>query len=119
MFGRLVPTLVTAPVGFEPGVPTGVRYERHAAKIKQPTRSPSPPNQPQGLAYGLSVAEAIVAPAMPSSTARAGGIFMPIIASLAHGGGSEPGEHKWGGTADFSANCRADGVPERGSQGWT
>ncbi|KAI7837138.1 hypothetical protein COHA_009016 [Chlorella ohadii] len=48
-----------------------------------------------GLAYGLSVAEAIVAPAMPSSTARAGGIFMPIIASLAHGGGSEPGEHKW------------------------
>lgn len=36
--------------------------------------------------------QALVAPAMPSSTARAGGIFMPIIASLAHGAGSEPSE---------------------------
>lgn len=61
-----------------------------------PAPAPSPPARlpahSQGLAYGLSVAEAIVSPAMPSSTARAGGIFMPIISSLAHGGGSEPGE---------------------------
>ena len=44
-----------------------------------------------GLAYGLSIAEACLAPAMPSTTARAGGIFMPIINSLALASGSEPG----------------------------
>ena len=44
-----------------------------------------------GLAYGLSIAEAFLAPAMPSTTARAGGIFMPIINSLALSSGSEPG----------------------------
>lgn len=44
-----------------------------------------------GLAYGLSIAEAFLAPAMPSTTARAGGIFMPIINSLALASGSEPG----------------------------
>ena len=44
-----------------------------------------------GLAYGLSVAEALVAPAMPSTTARAGGIFMPIINSLALANDSKPG----------------------------
>ena len=44
-----------------------------------------------GLAYGLGVAEALVAPAMPSTTARAGGIFMPIIDSLSRAAGSEPG----------------------------
>jgi DASS family divalent anion:Na+ symporter len=43
-----------------------------------------------GLAYALSVAETLVAPAMPSTTARAGGIFMPIIKFLAKAAGSEP-----------------------------
>lgn len=43
-----------------------------------------------GLAYGLAAAEALVAPAMPSTTARAGGIFMPIIDSLARASGSLP-----------------------------
>lgn len=62
----------------------------HAAPVPSPTARL--PHHSQGLAYGLSVAEAIVSPAMPSSTARAGGIFMPIISSLAHGGGSEPGQ---------------------------
>ena len=46
-----------------------------------------------GLAYGLSIAEALLAPAMPSTTARAGGIFMPIINSLSLASGSEPGEN--------------------------
>ena len=46
-----------------------------------------------GLAYGLSVAEALLAPAMPSTTARAGGIFMPIINSLSLASDSEPGAH--------------------------
>ena len=45
-----------------------------------------------GLAYGLSAAEMFLAPAMPSTTARAGGIFMPIINSLSLASGSEPGE---------------------------
>ena len=44
-----------------------------------------------GLAYGLSIAEMFLAPAMPSTTARAGGIFMPIINSLSIASGSEPG----------------------------
>ncbi len=43
-----------------------------------------PPNR-------LSVAEALIAPAMPSTTARAGGIFMPIINSLSLASGSKPG----------------------------
>eukprot|EP00887_Chlorella_sp_A99_P001863 scaffold19.g1863.t1 len=45
-----------------------------------------------GLAYGLSVAEACIAPAMPSTTARAGGIFMPIINSLSLSAGSKPND---------------------------
>lgn len=43
-----------------------------------------------GLAYGLALSEAIIAPAMPSSTARAGGIFLPIIKSLAMSADSMP-----------------------------
>lgn len=44
-----------------------------------------------GLSIGLNVAEALMAPAMPSTSARAGGIFVPIIKSLANSAGSEPG----------------------------
>jgi DASS family divalent anion:Na+ symporter len=36
-----------------------------------------------GLAYGLTISEALLAPAMPSTTARAGGVYLPIIKSLA------------------------------------
>ena len=50
-----------------------------------------------GLAYGLSAAETVIAPAMPSTTARAGGIFMPIISSLAQQSGSQPSALRWGG----------------------
>lgn len=46
-----------------------------------------------GLAYGLAIAEMLLSPAMPSTTARAGGIFMPIINSLSLSAGSEPGMH--------------------------
>ncbi len=45
-----------------------------------------------GLSYGLNVAEAILAPAMPSTSARAGGIFMPIIKSLSEASGSYPND---------------------------
>ncbi|KAK3287709.1 hypothetical protein CYMTET_4786 [Cymbomonas tetramitiformis] len=34
------------------------------------------------LAYGLQLAEAAICPAMPSTTARAGGVFVPVINSL-------------------------------------
>ncbi|KAF1882095.1 hypothetical protein Lal_00038739 [Lupinus albus] len=44
-----------------------------------------------GLAYGLSFSEVLIAPAMPSTTARAGGVFLPIIKSLSLAAGSEPG----------------------------
>ncbi|XP_057525872.1 dicarboxylate transporter 2, chloroplastic-like [Amaranthus tricolor] len=45
-----------------------------------------------GLSYGLTFSEALVAPAMPSTTARAGGIFLPIIKSLSTASGSIPGD---------------------------
>lgn len=44
-----------------------------------------------GLSYGLVLAETAIAPAMPSTTARAGGVFLPIISSLAKQAGSLPG----------------------------
>ncbi|KAK3005569.1 hypothetical protein RJ639_016031 [Escallonia herrerae] len=43
-----------------------------------------------GLSYGLALGEAVICPAMPSSTARAGGIFLPIIKSLSSSADSEP-----------------------------
>ncbi|KAL0909288.1 hypothetical protein M5K25_020141 [Dendrobium thyrsiflorum] len=45
-----------------------------------------------GLSYGLTVSEALISPAMPSTTARAGGVFLPIIKSLSLSSGSRPGE---------------------------
>ncbi|GAB4838421.1 hypothetical protein Ancab_027956 [Ancistrocladus abbreviatus] len=43
-----------------------------------------------GLSYGLTLGEALIAPAMPSTTARAGGVFLPIIKSLSLLAGSKP-----------------------------
>ena len=34
------------------------------------------------LAYGMQAAEALLSPAMPSTTARAAGVFVPVISSL-------------------------------------
>ncbi|KAJ6814743.1 putative dicarboxylate transporter 2.1, chloroplastic [Iris pallida] len=45
-----------------------------------------------GLSYGLAISEVMIAPAMPSTTARAGGVFLPIIKSLALSGGSKPND---------------------------
>ncbi|XP_075520764.1 dicarboxylate transporter 2.1, chloroplastic-like [Primulina tabacum] len=45
-----------------------------------------------GLSYGLTLSEALIAPAMPSTTARAGGVFLPIIKSLSLAAGSSPGD---------------------------
>lgn len=43
-----------------------------------------------GLSYGLTFSEVLIAPAMPSTTARAGGVFLPIIKSLSLSAGSQP-----------------------------
>lgn len=45
-----------------------------------------------GLSYGLAATDLVLAPAMPSNTARAGGIIMPIMASLARAYGSRSGD---------------------------
>ncbi|GAB2292016.1 cytochrome P450-dit2 [Dionaea muscipula] len=45
-----------------------------------------------GLSYGLTISEALIAPAMPSTTARAGGVFLPIINSLSLSAGSSPND---------------------------
>ncbi|GMP84437.1 hypothetical protein CsSME_00037968 [Camellia sinensis var. sinensis] len=45
-----------------------------------------------GLSYGLTVSEALIDQAMPSTTARAGGVFLPIIKSLSLSAGSKPGD---------------------------
>jgi divalent anion:Na+ symporter, DASS family len=44
-----------------------------------------------GLAYAITLADTVIAPATPSNTARAGGILFPIVRSLASSMGSEPG----------------------------
>jgi len=45
-----------------------------------------------GLSYGLAATDLVLAPAIPSNTARAGGIVMPIMVSLAHAYGSKAGD---------------------------
>ena len=44
------------------------------------------------LGYAITLSDLVIAPATPSSTARAGGILYPIIRSLSTALGSEPGE---------------------------
>src|SRR5262245_43798671 len=43
-----------------------------------------------GLGYGLVAADCVLAPAMPSNTARAGGVIYPVAKSLALAYGSDP-----------------------------
>jgi DASS family divalent anion:Na+ symporter len=44
-----------------------------------------------GLAYALGLADLVLAPGIPSGTARTGGVLFPIVKSLATAYGSEPG----------------------------
>lgn len=41
-----------------------------------------------GLSYGLVLSEALISAAIPSTTARAGGVFSPVIKSVAVSNGS-------------------------------
>lgn len=43
-----------------------------------------------GLAYGLIAADLVIAPSIPSNTARSGGVIFPVFRSLAKAYGSEP-----------------------------
>ncbi len=45
---------------------------------------------PLGLSYGFLLSDLITAPAIPSSTARAGGVLMPILRSVCAALGSRP-----------------------------
>lgn len=45
---------------------------------------------PLGLAFGLNTADLLLAPAIPSNTARAGGVIFPIMKSIAVNMGSLP-----------------------------
>lgn len=46
-----------------------------------------------GLGYGISATELILAPAIPSNTARSGGVIFPIVRALAISFGSTPEKH--------------------------
>lgn len=46
-----------------------------------------------GVAYGLIGADLVLSPAIPSNTARGGGVIYPVLASIAKAYGSEPDEH--------------------------
>lgn len=45
---------------------------------------------PSGVAYGLILSDLVLAPAVPSNTARAGGILAPILKSISQALGSRP-----------------------------
>jgi len=45
-----------------------------------------------GLGYGLVATDLVLAPAIPSNTARAGGVVFPILRSVAEVYGSRPGD---------------------------
>ena len=45
-----------------------------------------------GLGYSLVLTDLVLAPAIPSNTARGGGVLYPIVLSLAKAYGSEPGD---------------------------
>lgn len=62
-----------------------------------------------GLSYGLAFAEAAIAPAMPSTTARAGGIFMPIMSSLSQNAGSLPGTESASKLGKFLVQAQLQG----------
>ena len=45
-----------------------------------------------GLSYGLIATDLVLAPAIPSNTARAGGIVFPLVLASAKAFGSEPND---------------------------
>src|SRR5699024_2057954 len=58
-----------------------------------------------GLAYGLAVADLILAPAMPSNTARCGGVIYPIADSLSRSFDSHPEDKSRSKIGTFLITC--------------
>lgn len=58
-----------------------------------------------GLAYGLAVADLILSPAMPSNTARCGGVIYPIADSLSRSFGSYPEDESRNKLGTFLITC--------------
>jgi DASS family divalent anion:Na+ symporter len=60
---------------------------------------------PLGLAYSITLTDALIAPAFPSNTAR-GGVLFPVVLSVARGAGSvpeDPQKRRLGGYLMFCA----------------
>jgi DASS family divalent anion:Na+ symporter len=58
-----------------------------------------------GLGYGLAITELVVAPAMPSITARAGGVLLPITQAIAEVLGSRPGDESRSKVGSYLILC--------------
>ncbi|EHC52284.1 2-oxoglutarate/malate translocator, partial [Salmonella enterica subsp. enterica serovar Inverness str. R8-3668] len=58
-----------------------------------------------GLAYGLAFADLILSPAMPSNTARCGGVIYPIADSLARSFDSHPEDESRSKIGTFLITC--------------
>ncbi|KAE9782784.1 anion permease, partial [Escherichia coli] len=58
-----------------------------------------------GLAYGLAFADLILSPAMPSNTARCGGVIYPIADSLARSFHSNPEDESRSKIGTFLITC--------------
>ncbi|KEY56479.1 DASS family sodium-coupled anion symporter [Serratia sp. DD3] len=58
-----------------------------------------------GLAYGLALADLILAPAMPSNTARCGGVLYPVADSLARSFESRPDDASRKKIGTFLVTC--------------
>lgn len=58
-----------------------------------------------GLAYGLAIADTILAPGMPSNTARCGGVIYPIANSLARSYESYPNDPSSKKLGSFLITC--------------
>lgn len=58
-----------------------------------------------GLAYGLAFADLILSPAMPSNTARCGGVIYPIADSLARSFDSRPDDESRSKIGTFLVTC--------------
>lgn len=58
-----------------------------------------------GLAYGLAFADLVLSPAMPSNTARCGGVIYPIADSLARNFGSSPDDASRSKIGTFLVTC--------------
>lgn len=58
-----------------------------------------------GLAYGLAFADLVLSPAMPSNTARCGGVIYPIADSLARSFNSKPEDESRSKIGTFLITC--------------